>query len=80
VLSTPTIARKTSSSVGCFSTYSTLCWRQKRLELCKGAVGDDAALVQDGDPVGELLGLVQVLGGGHYFVHADVRSLTMRHT
>ena len=33
------------------------------LELGEGAVGDDPALVQDRDPVGELLRLVQVLRG-----------------
>src|SRR4030095_16418565 len=37
--------------------------REQLLELGQGAVGDDPALVQDRDPVGELFGLVQVLGG-----------------
>ena len=32
-------------------------------ELVGGALGDDAAVVEDGDPVGELVGLVEVLGG-----------------
>jgi hypothetical protein len=33
------------------------------LELPGGALGDDPAVVDDGDPVGQLVGLVQVLGG-----------------
>jgi len=33
------------------------------LELAGGAFGDEAAVVDDGDPVGELVGLLQVLGG-----------------
>jgi hypothetical protein len=33
------------------------------LELLGGALGDDPALIEDRDPVGELIGLVQVLGG-----------------
>ncbi len=33
------------------------------LELVRGALGDDPAVVQHRDPVGELVGLVQVLGG-----------------
>ena len=37
--------------------------RQQLPELGQGAVDDDPALVQDRDPVGQLLGLVQVLGG-----------------
>jgi hypothetical protein len=37
--------------------------REQLLELGEGAVHDDPALVQDRDPVGELFGLVQVLGG-----------------
>ena len=37
--------------------------RQQRLELGQGAVLDDPPVVQDGDPVGELLGLVEVLRG-----------------
>src|SRR3954453_17172209 len=36
---------------------------KQRLELGEGAVGDDAAVVKDRDPVGELLGLVEVLRG-----------------
>ena len=36
---------------------------QQLLQLGEGAVLDDRALVQDRDPVGELLGLVEVLGG-----------------
>src|SRR5262245_1619776 len=36
--------------------------RQQPLELVEGAVLDDAALVEDRDAVGELLGLVEVLG------------------
>ncbi len=36
--------------------------RQQLLELGQGAVDDDPALVQDRDPVGQLLGLVEVLG------------------
>ena len=35
--------------------------REQLLELGEGAVHDDPALVEDRDPVGELLGLVQVL-------------------
>src|SRR5690349_18667037 len=35
--------------------------RHQRLELGERAVGDDAALVQDGNAVGEVLGLVEVL-------------------
>ncbi|MDH6626516.1 hypothetical protein M2271_004333 [Streptomyces sp. LBL] len=34
-----------------------------RLELVRRAVGDDPAGVDDRDPVGELVGLLQVLGG-----------------
>src|SRR5262245_32118672 len=37
--------------------------REELLQLREGAVGDDPALMQDRDPVGELLGLVQVLHG-----------------
>ena len=37
--------------------------REQLLELGEGAVLDDRALVQDRDAVGELLGLVEVLGG-----------------
>ena len=33
------------------------------LELRRGALGDDAAVVEHRDPVGELVGLVEVLGG-----------------
>jgi hypothetical protein len=33
------------------------------LELAGGALSDEVAVVDDGDPVGELVGLVQVLGG-----------------
>ncbi len=35
--------------------------REQGLELGEGAVGDDPALVEDRDPVGEVLGLVEVL-------------------
>ena len=35
--------------------------REQLLELGEGAVHDDPALVEDRDPVGELLGLVEVL-------------------
>ena len=31
-------------------------------QLVGGALGDDAAVVEDGDPVGELVGLVEVPG------------------
>ena len=62
VVGSPTTAKKTSSRVGCFSTYSTLAGGSSCLELGQGAVDDDPALVQDRDPVGQLLGLVQVLG------------------
>src|ERR671912_24627 len=37
--------------------------REELLELGQGAVGDDPTLLQDRDPVGELFGLVQILGG-----------------
>src|ERR1700722_9828463 len=37
--------------------------RQQLLEFGQGAVDDDPAVVEDRDPVGQLLGLVQVLGG-----------------
>src|SRR5687767_574204 len=37
--------------------------REQLLELGEGAVRDDPALVQDRDPVREVLGLVQVLRG-----------------
>ena len=33
------------------------------LELLRGTFGDDPTVVQDGDPVGEMVGFVQVLGG-----------------
>jgi len=34
---------------------------EPRLELAGGALGDDPAAVDDGDPVGEAVGLLQVL-------------------
>ena len=37
--------------------------REERMQFRERAGDDDRALVQDGDPIGELLGLVQVLGG-----------------
>src|ERR1700722_6276211 len=37
--------------------------REERTQLRERAGDDDGALVQDGDPIGELLGLVQVLRG-----------------
>src|SRR5580692_8792992 len=37
--------------------------REELLQLGESAVGDDPALVEDRDPVGQLLGLVQVLRG-----------------
>ena len=37
--------------------------REKLLEFGEGAVHDDPTLVQDRDPVGELLSLVQILRG-----------------
>ena len=37
--------------------------RDASLELLRRALGDDPAAVEDRDPVGELVGLVQVLGG-----------------
>src|ERR1044071_3864067 len=37
--------------------------REQLLELGEGAVGDDPPLMEDRDPVGELLGLIQVLRG-----------------
>ena len=37
--------------------------RDASLELARRALGDDPATVKDRDPVGELVGLVQVLGG-----------------
>ena len=37
--------------------------REQLLEFGEGAVHDDPTLVEDRDPVGELLGLVEVLGG-----------------
>lgn len=37
--------------------------REEPLELGEGAVHDDPTLVEDRDPVGQLLGLVQVLRG-----------------
>ena len=55
------MARKTSSRVGCFSTYSTLAGGSSCLSSVEGAVHDDPTLVEDRDPVGELFGLVQVL-------------------
>jgi hypothetical protein len=57
------IARKTSSRVGCFSTYSISGREEQLLELGERAVRDDPPLVEDRDPVGQLLGLVQVLRG-----------------
>src|SRR3954453_14776774 len=39
-----------------------LCGRDEPLELGKGSVHDDPALVEDRDAICELLGLVQVLG------------------
>jgi hypothetical protein len=37
--------------------------RDAALELVRGALGDHPAVVQQGDPVGQLVGLLQVLGG-----------------
>ena len=37
----------------------------RRLELVGGALGDDPTAVDHGDPVGQLVGLVEVLGGQH---------------
>ena len=59
--SSPTMAKKTSSRVGCFSTYSTLAGGSSCLSSVEGAVDDDPTLVEDRDPVGEVFGLVQVL-------------------
>ena len=42
-----------------------------RLQLLRCAAGDDPAVVEQGDRVGQLVGLLQVLGGeqdGHAFV------------
>jgi hypothetical protein len=33
------------------------------LELVRGALGDHPAGVDDGDPVGQLIGLIEILGG-----------------
>ena len=38
-------------------------WREQLLQFGEGAVRDDAALMQDGDPVGELLSLLEILRG-----------------
>ena len=61
--SLPTIARKISSRVGWRSTYSSFRGREQLPQLRQRAGHDDRALVQDRDPAGELLGLLQVLGG-----------------
>ena len=37
--------------------------RDAPLELAPGSLGDDPAAVKDRDPVGKLVGLVQILGG-----------------
>jgi hypothetical protein len=76
----PTMARKTSSRVGCFSTYSTSGGRQELLELGEGAVGDDPPLAEDRDPVGEMFGLVQVLRGEQHRRALPASSLTLFHT
>ena len=57
------MARKTSSRDGCFSTYSTSVGGQSCLSSARVPLTMIRALVQDRDPVGELLGLVEVLGG-----------------
>ena len=36
-------------------------WREQQLQLGEGVVHDDPTLMKDRDPVGELLGLVEVL-------------------
>ena len=54
--------------------------RHQRLELGERAVHDDPALVEDPDPVGELLGLLQVLRGEQHGRAARASSLTACHT
>jgi hypothetical protein len=59
----PTTAKKHVFEGGLLLNVLDLGGRQQPLELGQGAVDDDPALVQDRDPVGELFGLLQVLGG-----------------
>lgn len=47
---------------GLFLDVGDLGGREELLDLGQGAVLDDRALVQDRDPVCELLGLVEVTG------------------
>ena len=54
--------------------------REELLQLGEGAVGDDPALVQDRDPVGELLGLVEVLRGEQDGRTVPASSFTVFHT
>ena len=59
----PTMARKIVLEGRLLLDVLDLGGREQLLELGEGAVGDDPALVEDRDPVGELLGLVEVLRG-----------------
>ncbi len=77
-VSAPTMARKTSSRRRLLLDVLDLDGREQLLELGEGAVGDDPALVQDRDPVGEVLGLVEVLGGEQHR-RAAVRRGPSRH-
>ena len=45
------------------STRSSRCSATRRLSSAGGALGDDPAAVDDGDPVGQAVGLLEVLRG-----------------
>ena len=53
--------RKISSSVGCFSMYSTFAGGRSCFEFVEGSACDDSSVVQDRDPVRELFCFVEVL-------------------
>ena len=59
----PTMARKISSSVGCFSMYSTFAGGNSCLSSSRVPLAMILPVVQDGDPVRELFGFVEILRG-----------------
>ena len=52
----------------------------RRLELGRRALGDDAAVVDDGDAVGELVGLVEVLRRQQHGGARATSTRTISHT
>ena len=55
--------RAASSSRGVGEPQPDVAAGDEPLELVRRALGDEPAVVEHGDPVGELVGLLQVLGG-----------------